>query len=222
MAPTGQAEAQAGSLQCMQSLRTNLSPRASPTAQAVSDNVGSGSVLKPCVCLQAAAQLPHPMHCLTSINMAFCEDMRLSLSGDRLPEEFFGDLLTDGRIKPEEKSFYGQAAILRQGRIELLNHARKKCRFVLDPGGNHRAVKQISGVRRKLGGLDDAHPTIAVWIFDSEIRVLENFVIERNNHTFNRREEIDALPALPHSAQPLALAHPAVQFGDLNAVDLTK
>ena len=47
MAPTGHAEAQAGSSQCMQILRTNLSPRVSTTVKAVSESVGSGSVLNP-------------------------------------------------------------------------------------------------------------------------------------------------------------------------------
>src|SRR6516164_10204803 len=79
IAPTGQAEAQAGSLQCMQTLRTNLSPRGSITVKAVSDNVGSRSGLKPCSCLQAATQLPQPIHFLMSISMAFCLIMALSL-----------------------------------------------------------------------------------------------------------------------------------------------
>src|SRR5664279_3382361 len=79
MAPTGQTDAQAGSVQCMQTLRTNLSPRGSITVKAVSDSVGSGAVLKPCSCLQADAQLPQPMHFLMSINIAFCFGMAISL-----------------------------------------------------------------------------------------------------------------------------------------------
>src|SRR5271165_2150119 len=80
IAPTGQAEAQAGSLQCIQTFRTNLSPRDSITVKAVSDSVGSGSVLKPCNCLQAVSQLPQPMHFLMSINMAFCFGMVVPFS----------------------------------------------------------------------------------------------------------------------------------------------
>src|SRR5271165_4567586 len=79
MPPTGQTEAHAGSLQCIQTLRTNLSPRDSITVKAVSDKVGSGSVLNPCSCLQAVSQLPQPMHFLMSINMAFCFGMAISL-----------------------------------------------------------------------------------------------------------------------------------------------
>src|SRR5664279_825079 len=79
IAPTGQTEAQAGSLQCMQTLRTNLSLRDSITVNAVSDRVGSGSVLNPCNCLQAVSQLPHPTHRLMSINIAFCFGMTFSL-----------------------------------------------------------------------------------------------------------------------------------------------
>src|SRR3974390_3150298 len=79
MAPTGQADAQAGSLQCMQTLRTNLSPRGSITGKVGSDNVGSGYGLNPCNCLQAVSQLPQPMQRLISINMAFCLGMTISL-----------------------------------------------------------------------------------------------------------------------------------------------
>src|SRR5271165_2199593 len=79
IAPTGQADAHAGSLQCIQTLRTNLSPRDSITVKAVSESVGSGSALKPCSCLQAASQLAQPMQRLMSINIAFCFGMAFSL-----------------------------------------------------------------------------------------------------------------------------------------------
>src|ERR1035438_3007530 len=72
MAPTGQAEAQAGSSQCIQTLRTNLSPRVSTTVKAVSEGVGSGSGLNPGSCLQAVSQLRHPMQRLISMSIAFC------------------------------------------------------------------------------------------------------------------------------------------------------
>src|SRR5271169_3961162 len=85
IAPTGQAEAQAGSLQCIQTLRTNLSPRDSITVKAVSDSVGSASVLKPCNCLQAASQLPQPTHFLMSINIAICFGIALSFVSVGIP-----------------------------------------------------------------------------------------------------------------------------------------
>src|ERR1017187_5407682 len=71
IAPTGHAEAQAGSSQCIQILRTNLSPRVSTTVKAVSESVGSGSALNPCSCLQAVSQLRHPTQRLISMSIAF-------------------------------------------------------------------------------------------------------------------------------------------------------
>src|SRR5208283_1113003 len=79
MAPTGHAEAQAGSSQCMQILRTNLSPRVSTTVKAVSERVGSGSVLNPWSCLQAVSQLRHPTQRLISMSIAFFVVMLSSL-----------------------------------------------------------------------------------------------------------------------------------------------
>src|SRR5271157_2259342 len=70
-APTGHAEAQAGSSQCIQILRTNLSPRVSTTVKAVSESVGSGSVPNPWSCLQAVSQLRHPTQRLISMSIAF-------------------------------------------------------------------------------------------------------------------------------------------------------
>src|ERR1035441_10540880 len=72
IAPTGQAEAQAGASQGIQTLRTNLSPRVSTTVKAVSERVGSGSGLNPWSCLQAVSQLRHPMQRLISMSIAFC------------------------------------------------------------------------------------------------------------------------------------------------------
>src|ERR1035441_8533012 len=80
MAPTGQAEAQAGSSQCIQILRTNAPPRVSTTVKAVSERVGSGSVLNPWSCLQAVSQLRHPMQRLISMSIAFCFVMGSPLS----------------------------------------------------------------------------------------------------------------------------------------------
>src|SRR5271169_5747339 len=71
IAPTGHAEAQAGSSQCIQILRTNLSPRVSTTVNAVSESVGSGSVLNPWSCLHAVSQLRHPTQRLISMSIAF-------------------------------------------------------------------------------------------------------------------------------------------------------
>src|SRR5208283_4483978 len=82
MAPTGHAEAQAGSSQCMQTLRTNLPPRGSTTLNAVSERVGSGSVLNPWSCLQAVSQLRHPMQSLISMSIAFLVAMVSSLGPD--------------------------------------------------------------------------------------------------------------------------------------------
>src|SRR5208337_5680843 len=79
IAPTGQAEAQAGSSQCMQILRTNLSPRVSTTVKAVSERVGSGSGLNPWSCLHAVSQLRHPMQRLISMSVAFLVAMAYSL-----------------------------------------------------------------------------------------------------------------------------------------------
>src|SRR5271169_2874734 len=79
IAPTGHAEAQAGSSQCMQILRTNLSPRVSTTVKAVSERVGSGSGLNPWSCLHAVSQLRHPMQRLISMSIAFLVAMASSL-----------------------------------------------------------------------------------------------------------------------------------------------
>src|SRR5271167_2328501 len=95
MAPTGHAEAQAGSSQCIQTLRTNLSPRGSTTVKAVSERVGSGSVPNPWSCLQAVSQLRHPMQRLISMSIAFCLAMAFSVVLFRSAlrqEEFFHQL----------------------------------------------------------------------------------------------------------------------------------
>src|ERR1039458_5967817 len=80
MAPTGHAEAQAGSSPRIQTLRTNVPPRVSTTVKAVSERVGSGSVLNPWSCLQAVSQLRHPMQRLISMSIAFCFVMGSPLS----------------------------------------------------------------------------------------------------------------------------------------------
>src|SRR5208283_2945898 len=80
IAPTGHAEAHAGFSQCMQILRTNLSPRVSTTVKAVSDRVGSGSGLNPWSCLQAVSQLRQPMQRLISMSIAVLLAMASSLS----------------------------------------------------------------------------------------------------------------------------------------------
>src|SRR5271165_6521537 len=84
IAPTGHAEAQAGSSQCMQILRTNLSLRVSTTVNAVSERVGSGTGLNPWSCLHAVSQLRHPMQRLISMSIAFLVAMASSLGLVRL------------------------------------------------------------------------------------------------------------------------------------------
>src|ERR1017187_3150422 len=125
MAPTGQADAQAGSSQCIQILRTNLSPRVSTTVKAVSERVGSGSVLNPWSCLQAVSQPRHPMQRLISMSIAFCFVMGFSVV--RLPsalrqKEFLHQLLLRAGVQLEEQALDRQAAVLCQGGIELLQH----------------------------------------------------------------------------------------------------
>src|ERR1039458_7940503 len=72
MARTGQAKAQAGALQRIHTLRTNVPPPASTTVTPVSERLGSGSVPNPWSCLQAVSQLRHPMQRLISMSIAFC------------------------------------------------------------------------------------------------------------------------------------------------------
>ncbi len=70
-APTRQTEAQVGSSQCMQSLRTNRPPRDWTTVKARSERSasvrsvsGAGSALRSA---QASAQAPQPMQSVVSI-----------------------------------------------------------------------------------------------------------------------------------------------------------
>ena len=52
--------------------------------------------------------------------------------------------------------------------------------------------------------------------------VLQHFVIHRDHHAFDRRQQLDAAAFARDGAELLSLAHPAIQVGDLDGVDLAE
>ena len=59
-------------------------------------------------------------------------------------------------------------------------------------GRDDAAVQQVLVVGRQLRSLDHAQPAVLVGVLDDEVRVLQNFVVDRDHHAFHRREQINA------------------------------
>ena len=74
----------------------------------------------------------------------------------------------------------------------------------------------------KLGRLHHAQPAILVGVVDDQVGVLQHFVVDRDQHAFDRRQHVDALAFALHRAQLLSLAHPAIQVGEFDGVDLAE
>ena len=88
--------------------------------------------------------------------------------------------------------------------------------------GTIGALQQVLGVDRQLGSLDDAQPAVLVRVFDDEVGVLQHFMVDRDQHALHRREQVDAAAFALDRAQLLSLAHPAVQVGQLDGINLAE
>src|ERR1035438_5437344 len=100
-------------------------------------------------------------------------------------EKFLYQLLLHAGIDLKKQTLDREAAVLRQGRAELLHHSAETGNAVLHPCGDDWSLQQVLHIGRQLGSFHHAEPAILVGIFGDPVGVLQNFMVDRNQHALD-------------------------------------